>query len=116
MDSVFRTADKYADNRMMVISKGNNRIKLGSRDIKNEMVMASVFGELSALERIMAEIVDDQEITRADIEGKLHLAIVDLYNFIRNKFGDGLYQMRLEDYLALRGYYKKTAGSLVVEQ
>lgn len=117
MNSVYRTAEQYANNRLFTISNGNSRIKLGGKEIRQEMVNASVFGELSAMERIMAEIIDDKTLTRDDIEAKLHIAIVELYNYIRNKFGDKAYQIKLEDYLSLRGYYgKETMGSQVVKQ
>ena len=114
MQEVVKTAQKYADNRIFQVSKGNHRMKINMRELKDEIVNASVFGELSALERLMAEIVDDKELTKNDIEAKLHLTVVDLYNVIRGKMGFSS-KVSLEDYLALRGYYGSTAGSQVVE-
>jgi hypothetical protein len=116
MQSVVTTANKYADNRIFQISKGNNRFKINARELREEMVNASVFGELSALERIMAELVDDKNLTREDIEAKLHLAIVDLYNVMRGRFDLSPMQLKLERYLELRGYYGNSAGSQIVEQ
>lgn len=116
MKSVVATANRYADNRIFQLSKGNTRFKVNSRELREEVVSASVFGELSALERIMAELIDSKELTREDIEAKLHLAIVDLYNVMRGRFDMGPTHLNLEKYLELRGYYGKTAGSAVLEQ
>lgn len=118
MLSVTRTAEKYTDSRLLQLSGGNNRLKLGGRDLRAELVSASMFGELSALERVMAEIVSDKSLTREDIEAKLHLAIVELYNTLRERFGtDSFRKVKLEDYLSLRGYYNNTvAGAAVVNQ
>ena len=117
MQAVLNTAKQYADNRSFQLSKGNTRFKINARELHQEMIVASVFGELSAMERIMAEIVSDKEMSRDDIEAKLHLAIVEMYNFMRGKFNLGPNQLKLEHYLSLRGYYgKETAGSAVLEQ
>jgi hypothetical protein len=116
MQAVVVTANRYADNRLFQLSKGNTRFKVNARELRQEIVNASVFGELSALERIMAEIVADKELTRDDIEAKLHLAIVELYNVMRGRFDLGPTHLNLEKYLELRGYYGKTAGSAVLEQ
>jgi hypothetical protein len=117
MQAVVVTANRYADNRLFQLSKGNTRFKVNARELRQEIVNASVFGELSALERIMAEIVADKELTRDDIEAKLHLAIVELYNVMRDKFDMGPLRLNLEQYLSLRGYYgKDSVGSVVIEQ
>jgi hypothetical protein len=116
---VYNTARVYADNRIFQLSKGNHRFKINARELKQELINAAVFGELSGYERIMAEMVSDKDMSREDIEAKLHLAIVELYNFMRQKFDLGPAPMKLEHYLDLRGYFnkdKQNAASLVVEQ
>ena len=114
--TVVTTANRYADNRIFQLSNGNTRFKINARGLREEIVNSEIFGELSALERIMAELVDGKELTREDIEAKLHLAIVDLYNLIRGRLDLGPMHLSLDKYLELRGYYGKTAGSAVLEQ
>lgn len=112
---VIETADRYSFSRAQQISRGNSRFKIGAADFKCEMATAVIFGELSALERVVAQLVSDKQMTREDIEAQLHLAIVELYNVIGPRLYDRGRPVKLEDYLSLRGYYGKTAGSAVVE-
>jgi hypothetical protein len=89
-------------------------MKLGGQDLRSELATAAVFGELSAMERVMAEIVSDKTLTREDIEAKLHLSIVELYNHLKPVMGGGHQHVRLEDYLSLRGYYNKDVAGAAV--
>lgn len=111
MKSVIDTADRFAQSRIWQLSDGNTRFKINARELKTEIVTASMFGELSALERIVAELVSDKSLTREDIEAKLHLAVVELYNLVGPRLHNKGRPVKLEDYLSLRGYYGKTAGS-----
>lgn len=103
LDSVLRTARNYAQNRIAELFKGNRRAKIGVADFAEELCLSALFGELSALERITAVLVSDKEMTRAEIEAEVHLAIVDYYEFIRSKFGHKT-KINLDRYLELRGY------------
>jgi hypothetical protein len=108
LPNVIKTADTYANQRAFQLSKGNNRVKLGLREMKEEISLASVFGELSALERIMTVILNDKEMTRNDIEAELHIAIVQYYKYVSEKLG-GFAPISLERYLDMRGYYDKSS-------
>lgn len=117
MHNTLETAEKYAYQRIYQIGGGNTRLKVNGTRLKEEIVTASCFGELSALERMMAEIVSDPALTRGDIEAKLHLAIVDLYNFVRKELGaNPALRVKLDQYLALRGYYDKSAPGAQVHE
>lgn len=115
MKSIIDTAKRFAENRVLQLGKGNSRFKINSRELKEEISTAAMFGELSAFERLVAELVTDKSLTREDIEAKLHLAIVDLYNLLGPKLNDRGLPVKLEDYLKLRGYYGKSSGSAVIE-
>ena len=111
---ILNTAKTYARNRLFDLCGVNSRAKLSARDIEKELVMASVFGELSCLERITAILVDDKTLTREDIEAEIHLAIVDYYDFIRKEFG-GKVKIDLDRYLRMRGYTGNSAMSQIQE-
>jgi hypothetical protein len=114
MKSVIDTAERFAQSRIWLLSDGNTRFKINAKELKTEMVTAAMFGELSAMERIIAEMVSDKSLTREDIEAKLHLAIVELYNAVGPRLHNKGLPVNLESYLNLRGYYGKTAGSETV--
>lgn len=109
---VLDTARTYARNRLVDICGFNTRAKLGVRDIEKELVMASVFGELSCLERLTAILVSEKTLTREDIEAEIHLSIVDYYNFIKKEFG-GKVKIDLDKYLQMRGYTGQSALSRI---
>lgn len=113
LNNVLRTAKTYARNRILKISGGNTRFKINSRQLDEELVTAAVFGELSCLERLMAVIVDDKDITKEEIEAELHLAIVDYYNFMKDKFQHKT-PINLDRYLQMRGYFNKDVASAQV--
>jgi hypothetical protein len=110
LNNVINTANNYATQRALQVSNGNNRAKFGMKDLKEELALAAVFGELSALERMMTVIIEDKAMTRTDIEAELHLSIVDYYKFIKTKLGDRYPHINLEKYLEMRGYYDKSTS------
>ena len=82
------------------------RVKIKPEEIKREITMSAIFGELSCLERILTFIIKDKTLKREDIEAEIHLAVVEYNNLVHKELGVGQ-KISLEKYLELRGYYEK---------
>jgi len=103
---VKKSAENYANRRILNIGKGNQRFKVNQRELKQEIEIASILGELSCLERILTMLQNDPKMDREEFEAQLHIGIVDYNNFITNYVGYGL-KLNLDSYLGMRGYFKK---------
>jgi len=84
--------------------------------LSDEISTACVYGELSALERILIFMQQNKDMTKEELEGVLHLDIVAMNNFIAEKVGRKDVKIKLDDYLELRGYYNKKPSSIGLEE
>jgi hypothetical protein len=75
--------------------------------LKEEIAVACMFGELSALERILIFIQQNPNLPREELEGAMHLSIVAINNEIAEKIDRKDAKIKVDDYLELRGYHDK---------
>ena len=103
---VIKTATSWAFQRLKQIKKNpNSKLKVPEYILRREMVLASVLGELSAVERVLEFIQNDPSVDKEAIEAELHIAIQDYNNYLASKTGRQDMHLDLEDVLKLKGYY-----------
>ncbi len=102
-----KTATNFAVSRCSSLSR-SSRFKVNQTVLKEEIILGAMYGELSALERILIFIRDNKITDIADVEAALHLSIVTVNNHVGEKIGRRDTKIKLEDYLGMRGYYEKS--------
>lgn len=104
--NIKKTAGNYASGRCAMVGK-NTKFKVNQTVFKDELTTACIYGELSALERMLIFIQNQDKIEKDELEAALHLSIVNLNNYVSEKIGRRGAKIKVDDYLELRGYYEK---------
>lgn len=105
--NIKKTASNYANGRCVVIGK-SPRFKVNQTVFREELTTACMYGELSALERILIFIQNNKSLSQEDLEASLHLSIVAINNNVSEKIGRRDAKINLDQYLELRGYFGKS--------
>jgi len=105
--NIKKTASNMANGRCLAVGKAT-RFKVNQTTFREELTTACMYGELSALERILIFMQNNKELSKEDIEASLHLSIVSINNHISDKIGRRDAKINLDQYLELRGYYGKS--------
>ena len=105
--NVKKTAFNYSSSRCSTIGK-SPRFKVNQTILREELNTACMYGELSALERILIFVQNNKGLSQEDLEASLHLSIVAINNYISEKIGRRDAKIKLDEYLELRGYFGKS--------
>jgi hypothetical protein len=103
--NIKQTANNMAAGRVAAIGK-SSRFKVNQTTLYDELVTACMYGELSAMERMLI-CIQNKTIALEDIEAVLHVSIVAINNHISERVGRKDTKLKLDDYLELRGYHDK---------
>lgn len=104
--NVKKTATNYAVSRCYTIGN-SSRFKVNQNVLREEITTACMYGELSALERLLIFMRENKTTTIEDVEASLHLSIVALNNHVSEKIGRRDTKIKLDEYLEMRGYFEK---------
>lgn len=103
--NIKKTANNMAAGRVAAL--GNSpRFKVNQTVLREELITACMYGELSAMERLLV-CIQNGTIAPEDMEAELHLCIVAVNNNISERLGRKDTKMKLDQYLDLRGYNDK---------
>ena len=106
--NIKKTANNMAAGRVSALGNGP-RFKVTHTVLREELVTACMYGELSAMERLLV-CLQNGNIAPADMEAELHLCIVAVNNNIAERLGRKDVKMKLDQYLDMRGYNDKLRG------
>jgi len=104
-EKVTKSCERYGNMRKFVYKQKGKKVTL--ENLKQEVAIARITGELSGAEKILTAICANLDWSREDIEAEIHLYIESLAN-ISSEYLQGKRIVNLEDILSKYGYFDNT--------
>ena len=102
---ILEDSKRYAWGRKILY----NKKKPTKEDLRKEVMVARILGEMSAAERVIATMVAQPDWDRSDLESAIHEFVVNCNNTAASLLGSNQL-IEIDDVLKAHDYYAKKEG------